>query len=253
MWKNIALIIIAVFMCHQSEAQISSGYMKRKYAQVGVYGGFGYYGNPHYAAGTNVQYTIAIGRKKQRVCVGGGIRFQSFFTKDRNYSTSSTELASLNRGGADTLFFSKIQNNTFNAYLTLQLHIKPGVDIFVNTDIGGLNFADRRKGAFVSYENNPDFNTSDPNFPVEYSTEPYAFNLNLYDESFGTIMTEVYGSFKITDLVGWRLGIQHYRNQYITVNEVPFSGKRFSQSQWMATLGITFDLRQHKLIFDEMR
>jgi len=253
MWKNIALVLIAVFMCSISEAQISRGYMKRKYSQAGLYGGFGYYGNAHYAIGTNVQYTIAIGRKKQRVCIGGGIRFQSFFTKDRNYETSSLELSELNRGGADTLFFKKIQNNTFNAYVTLQLHIKPGVDIYINSDIGGLNFADRRTGAYISYENNPDFNTGNPNFPVDYATEPYAFNLNIYDQSYGTIMSEIYGSFKINQLVGWRLGVQHYRNQYQTVQEVPFNGKRFSQSQWIATLGLTFDLRQHKMIYDEMR
>lgn len=240
-------------MCHQSEAQISRGYMKRKYSQVGAYGGFGYYGNAHYAFGTNIQYTVAIGRKKQHFCVGGGLRFQSFFTKDRFYSTSSVELAALNRGGADSLFFTKIQNNTLNAFLTLQFHIKPGVDIYINTDIGGINFGDRRTGAYVSYENNPDFNTSNPNFPVDYGTEPYAFNLNLYNQSYGTVMSEIYGSFKINELVGWRLGVQNYRNEYVTNIEVPFNGKRFSQSNWMATLGLTFDLRQHKIIYDEMR
>jgi len=253
MWKNIILVSIALLFFTQSEAQISRGYMKRKYAQVGVVGGVGYYGNAHYAFGTNIQYTMGIGRKKQRFNIGGGLRFQSFFTKDRNYKTASQELSELNRGGADTLFFKKIQNNTLNAYLTFQIHIKQGVDIYINTDIGGINFGDRRTGAFRSYESNPDFTTGNPRFPVDYSTEPYAFNLNIYDQSYGTIMSEIYGSFKINELIGWRLGVQHYRNEYVSVLEVPFSGKRFSQGNWLVNLGLTFDLRQHKILYDEMR
>lgn len=253
MWKNFALAFVALFMFSQAEAQIDRGYLKRKYAQVGVYGGFGYYGNAHYAVGTNIQYTLGVGRKKQRLNVGAGLRFQSFFTKDRYYKTSSTELAELNRGGADTIFFSKIQNNTMNAYVTVQIHIKPGVDIYFNTDIGGINFGDKRGGAYLSYENNPDFQTGNGQFPVDYNTEPYAFNLNLYDQSYGTIMSEVYGSFRLNDLLGWRLGVQYYRNEYVTIQEVPFSGKRFYQSNWIATLGLTFNIRQHKTIYDQMQ
>ncbi len=253
MWKNIALVTLMLFMFTQSEAQIDRGYLKRKYAQVGVYGGFGYYGNAHYAFGTNIQYTWGIGRKKQRSNIGAGLRVQSFFTKDRYYKTSSLELSDLNRGGADTMFFQKIQNNTLNAYITFQIHIKQGVDIYFNTDIGGINFGDRRAGAYISYENNPDFYTNNENFPVDYGTEPYAFNLNLYNQSYGTIMSEVYGSFRINQLVGWRLGVQMYRNEYVTIQEVPYNGKRFSQTNWMATLGITFDIRQHRTIYEDMR
>lgn len=253
MWKNIALVFVALFMFSQSEAQIDRGYLKRKYAEVGVYGGFGYYGNAHYAFGTNAQYTWGIGSGKQHLCIGGGLRMQSFFTKERYYKTSSLELAALNRGGADSLYFNKIQNNTLNAYFTIQIHIKQGADIYINTDIGGINFADQRVGNYVSYENNPDFQTDIPGFPVEYNTEPYAFNLNLYNQSYGTIMTEVYGSFRINEVLGWRLGVQYYRNEYVADNEVPFNGKRFSQSNFIATAGITFNVRQHQTIYDDLR
>lgn len=253
MWKNIALVFIALFMVSKVDAQIDKGYQKRRYAQAGLYGGFGYYGNAHYAAAATVQYTMGIGRKKQRFNVGAGLRFQSFFTKDRNYASSSQELNALNRGGADTMFFSKIQNNTLNAYITFQIHIKPGVDIYFNTDIGGINFADQRTGAYLSYENNPDFSTGIPNFPVDYNTEPYAFNLNIYDRSYGTIMSEVYGSFRLNDVLNWRLGVQYYQNQYVTVQEVPYVGTGFAQANWMATLGIAFNLRQHRTIYDIMQ
>lgn len=253
MWKNIAVVFLMMFMCVGANAQVNKNHLKRKYAEVGTYGGVGYYGNAHYAFGVNMQYTWGIGSKKQHSNIGAGVRMQSFFTKDRYYKTSSVELAQLNRGGADTLFFNKIQNNTLNIYLTFQIHIKRGADIYFNTDIGGINFGGRKNGNFVSYETNPDFFTGNPNFPVVYSTQPYAFNLNLANNSYGTIMSEVYGSFSITELLGWRIGAQYYRNEYVTVQEVPYNGKRFSQNNWMATVGLTFNVRQHRTIYDDLR
>jgi hypothetical protein len=253
MWKKLALVFVAVFMFSQLDAQIKRGYVKRKYAELGAYGGFGYYGNAHYAGGVDISYTWGLGSKKQRSNLGAGLRMNSFFTQDRYYKTSSLELAALNRGGADSLFFKTIQTNTLNIFVTFQFHIKQGVDIYFNTDIGGINFGDGREAAYLSYENNPDFNTSIDRFPVDYYTEPYAFNLNMYNQSYGTIMSELYGSFRINELMGWRLGLMYYRNEYVTIRDVPMNGKRFSQSNWMGTLGVTFNLRQHRTIYDDMR
>lgn len=237
---NRILIFLLLLACAMpSDAQYMRSKLKKRTAEAGVYGNLGYYGNPHWGAGANIQYLHGIGRKKQWLSIGMGLRANVFNTKKREYTTSSAKLTALNPGGADTLYMPEVQTNSLNAYLAIKVHIKRGVDVFFNWDIGGLNFGDSKDGYFRSYETNPGTINQ-----VKYKSEPYAFNLNtLGSDSYGTLMAEAYGSFKLNDQLLWRLGLNYLRNEYKIDRIVPMNGKRFYQNHWMVMTGIAVDIR----------
>ena len=242
MLKRLFIYTLLVMISFSSEAQNMRKALKKRTAEACVYGNLGYYGNPHWGAGANIHYLHGIGRKKQWLSVGVGLRANVFSTKKREYTTSSAKLTALNPGGADTLYMPEVQTNTLNAYLALKIHIKQGVDIFFNWDIGGLNFGDSKSGYFRSYETNPD-----PKNEIKYKSEPYAFNLNTGgSDSYGTLLGEAYGSFRLNDVLKWRLGFNYLRNEYKIDRNVPMNGKRFYQNHWMVMSGLAFDLRWKK-------
>lgn len=242
--RSLLLFLLLGWVWH-AEAQFDKGRIKHKLAEVCLVSNFGYYGNPHYGGGANIQYTWGLGRGRQIFNVGAGLRVNTFFTKRRFYQTSSNELVELNRGGADTIYFPKIQTNTLNAYFILQLHIKRGVDFFFTSDIGGINFGDKRKGYFRSYETYPE----PPG--IEVSTEPYAFNVNMYENnSYGSIMSEAYLSVLLSNFLRYRIGINYLRNEYKVNQPLPMNGNRFSQRHYMVMMGLAFNIRQQKTIYE---
>lgn len=242
MLKRLFILALLAFIALPSEAQYMRRKLKKRTAEACVYGNLGYYGNPHWGGGANIHYLHGIGRKKQWLSIGMGIRANVFNTKKREYTTSSAKLTALNPGGADSLYMAEVQTNSLNAYAAIKIHIKRGVDIFFNMDIGGLNFGDSKTGIFHSYETNPI-----PSTFVKYKSEPYAFNLNtLTSDSYGTLMGEAYGSFRLNQVLKWRLGFNFLRNEYKIDRNVPMNGKRFYQNHWMVMTGLGFDLRWKK-------
>jgi hypothetical protein len=236
--KRVLLLLLISIVSFNTDAQFMRRKLKKRTAEAAVYGSVGYYGNPHWSVGANIQYLHGIGRKKQTFSIGMGIRANVFNTEKREYTTSSQYLSSINPGGADTMYMPEVQTNSLNGYVALKIHIKQSVDIFINTDIGGINFGDAKKTYFRSYETAP--------LPpgVEYRTEPYAFNLNMFAwESYGSLMSEIYGSFRLNKVMYWRLGFNYFRNEYKVDQNIPMNGKRFSQNHWMVMSGLAFDVR----------
>ncbi|MBL7765972.1 MAG: hypothetical protein JNJ58_07770 [Chitinophagaceae bacterium] len=243
MLKRLLLLSLCSFFLLPAFGQNMRKKLKKRTAEACVYGNVGYYGNAHWSLGANIHYLHGIGRKKQTFSVGMGIRANMFNTKRREYTTSSRVMTALNPGGADTLYMPKVQTNTLNGYIALKIHIKQGVDVFFSTDIGGINFGDSKDGYFQSYETEP--------LPpgILYKSEPYAFNLHMpWTESYGTIMSEAYGSFRINDVLYWRLGFNYLRNEYKIDRNIPMNGKRFYQNHWMVMSGLCFDIRWHRTI-----
>jgi len=243
MFNRILLITISVLFALPSVGQNMRKKLKKRTSEACMYGNVGFYGNPHWSAGANIHYLHGIGRKRQTFSVGAGLRANVFNTKKRDYTTSSARLSSLNPGGADTLYMPEVQTNTLNAYIALKIHIKQGVDIFFTTDIGGVNFGDNKNGYFRSYE-------TDPIPPgVKYTSAPYAFNLNIpTGDAYDSILSEIYGSFRLNKVLNWRLGFNLFRNEYKIDRNIPMNGKRFYQNNWMVMSGLAFDLHWHKTL-----
>lgn len=244
MQKKLLLLILAIVSFYQSDAQYVRRIIKKRTAEACVLGSVGYYGNPHWAVGANIHYLHGIGRKKQWLSVGLGLRANVFQTKKRSYETSSYDLSALNVGGRDTVYMPEVQTNTLNAYAAIKIHIKRGVDIYFTTDIGGINFGDAKTGYFRSYETNP----VPPGLKVR--TEPYAFNSNgmYFFNSYGSLMSEMYGSFRLNNVLRWRLGFNYFRNEYKINMNLPMNGNRFSQNHWMVMTGLAFDIRWHRTV-----
>ncbi|HNF70836.1 MAG TPA: hypothetical protein PLP34_00385 [Chitinophagaceae bacterium] len=243
MAKHFGVLALILFCVYHSEAQQMRKVLKKRTAEAGVCGSIGYYGNAHWGAGANIHYLHGVGRKKQWFSIGCGLRAHVFGSKKREYTTSSAKLTALNPGGADTLYMPEVQTNTLNAYAAIKIHVKRGVDVFFNWDIGGVNFGDSKIGYFRSYETNPASLTGGN----KYKTEPYAFNLNMGgSDSYGTLVAEGYGSFRLNRQMNWRLGFNYLRNEYKIDRNVPMNGKRFYQNHWLVMSGISFDIRWKK-------
>lgn len=237
--KRLLVCALLLALGMPSEAQQMRKVLKKRTAEAGVCGSMGYYGNTHWGADANIQYLHGIGRKKQWLSVGLGLRAHVFGSKKREYTTSSAKLTALNPGGADTMYMPEVQTNSLNAYAAIKIHIKRGVDVFFNWDIGGVNFGDSKPGYFRSYETNPGKINE-----VKYKTEPYAFNLNTGNsDSYGTLVAEGYGSFRLNRQMNWRLGFNYLRNEYKVDRNVPMNGKRFYQNHWLVMTGLAFDIR----------
>lgn len=244
MLKKLILLSLILVNFTNSDAQNMRRILKKRTAEACVYGSLGYYGNPHWSVGANIHYLHGIGRKYQWLSIGGGVRANVFNTKKRQYSTSSYELSALNIGGADSVYMPEVQTNSLNIYFALKLHIKRGVDIFFTSDLAGINFGESKTGYFHSYETLP----IPPGVVVR--SEPYAFNFNGVglSDSYGSLMTEIYGSFRLNEVLKWRLGFNYFRNEYKLDRNIDMNGKRFSQSHWMAMTGLAFDIRWHKTV-----
>lgn len=238
--KRFLLIVCCVIAVVNTDAQRMRKILKKRTAEAAIYGNLGYYGNAHWGVGASLQYLHGVGRKKQFLNIGCGMRANVFFSEKRDYTTSSPVLTARNRGGSDTLYMPKVQTNTLNAYIAIKIHIKKGVDLHFNTDIGGINFGDSKDCYFRSYETNP--------LPpgVKYKSEPYAFNANLLNGSYGTLMSEMYGSFRLNEVLWWRLGLNYLRNEYKLETNIPMNGKRFYQNHWMVMSALAFDVRWQK-------
>ncbi len=248
MLKKLFLIALFFGFALPSQSQYMRKMIKRKTSEVGIVSNLGYYGNAHYGGGANILYTWGIGRaRSQRFNFGFGLRGNVFFTKKRYYETASLELIALNPGGADSMYFEKVQTSTLNGYFVFHFNIKPGADLFFTTDLGGVNFGGTKDGYFKSYEQIL------PTTTVTYNTEPYAFNVttgNPFKHGFGTLMSEAYGSFRLGNFVRWRIGVNMLRNEYQVDRNVPYNGKRFSQTHFMFMTGIGLNIRQNRYQID---
>jgi hypothetical protein len=241
MIKQVCSLLICMLLVTAVNAQRMNvrKLLKKRTAETSVYGGLGFYGNAHWVVGTSIHYLHGVGLKKQWLSVGTGLRINVFNSEKREYTTSSRRLTALNFGGADSMYMPKVQTNTINAYIAMKIHIKRGVDVFFTTDIGGVNFADSKDGYFHSYET-----ARTPSPGIKYKTEPYAFNVSIpWSESYGTLASEMYGSFRLNHILWWRLGFQYLRNEYKVDRNIPMNGKRFYQNHWMVTTGLTIDIR----------
>lgn len=247
MFKRLLVLAVLLFVVFESDAQYTRKRLKKRTAETSLWGAVGYYGNPHWAVGTNIHYLHGVGRKKQWFSFGCGLRAMAFSTKKRQYQTSSNALYQLNLGGADSMYMDKVQTNTLNAYFAIKIHIKRGVDAIFTTDLGGINFGDSKNGYFHSYETEP--------LPpgIKYKTEPYAFNAFLPKlGAYGSLMSEAYGSFKLSNVLIWRLGFQFFRNEYKVDRDIPLNGRRFYQDHWMAMTALAFDIRWKRNLIQAM-
>jgi len=184
--------------------------------------------------------------KKQRIVVGGGVRFTSYLGKNQYYITAPAELTSGDTGpgvifkenieaNIDTFLIKTAQVNSLNLLITLGYNISPKLLLRFNIDIIGFSFGKSANGNYINGSQG-----------AMESSDPSPFNLLLVsDNDKGSLNSEFFGRYLLTDRWGLKAGAQFHFTEYTTDTEVqqqPEPNDRFRNKSLMFMIGVSYKL-----------
>jgi hypothetical protein len=245
--KKLILSIIISLTAFSSHGQLKLKRMVvRKTAEAALMLNGGLYNTSARGIGANIHYMWGIGRQKQRLNVGLGIREYSFWAQKREYETSSADYYKFLQNGTDSIYFDKMQSNILNGYLALQFHIKRGIELGANIDLGGVTFGGTKEGFFHSYE-------LTQTAKKKVAVNPFGFNVNSYGANgfgYGSTFNQLYLQFRGGQIMRYRLGLDYFRNEVITRVPVVGNGTRFKNNSLLVMGAIVWNIRHNKSKYD---
>lgn len=186
-----------------------------------------------------------IGKKKQKLKLGYGVRFTNFTGSDQNYTTAPAKIVKDVSGPAalvrpvkpeniDTLFFTKAQVNAINTSFHIQYSFTNRLDVGFNIDLIGFSFG-RSRAATLQSTDRPN------NLSTMQEARPTSFNILLGAENdIGTLNSEFYGKYWVTKRLAVKLGFSHLFTEYTSKNTLPMDNDRFRNISNLILLGVSF-------------
>ena len=191
-----------------------------------------------------------IGKKQQRLKIGYGVRFTTFVAANKYYTTAPAKFTSTRQdigtifsetidANIDTITTATAWVNSVNAAIYLQYSITKKFELGVNIDVVGFSFGPRKKFNVISSVYDRD------QAPVQQAS-PTSFNLLLTsDNDIGSLNSEFYLRYRVSDKVSVRAGYAFLFSEYRTRNDLSFDdgrivNDRFRYKAPMAMIGITF-------------
>jgi hypothetical protein len=191
-------------------------------------------------------HLAGIGKGKKLLRIGYGIRFTSYFGKDRSFITAPARLTSRQTGpqvlfsktyneSLDTVTFSAAQINSLNATLNVEYSIHPAFQIGFNIDAIGVSFGKRQTGKLQS--------TLRPGtLSEEQTAKPTGFNLLLVsDNDLGSLNSEFILRYWFAEKLAIKAGFCFLFAEYQTDNKLIFNNDRFRNKASLALLGISYN------------
>ena len=184
--------------------------------------------------------------KKQRIVIGGGIRFTSYLGKNQYYITAPAELTSGSTGpgvifkenieaNIDSFLIKTAQVNSLNLLITLGYNVNPKLLLRFNIDLIGFSFGSGVTGNYINGSQG-----------AMVSSDPSPFNLLLVsDNDKGSLNSEFFGRYFINDKWGIKAGAQFHFTEYTTdsyVQQYPEPNDRFRNKSLMFMLGVSLKL-----------
>jgi|GEM_PF-333719 len=219
---------------------------KKNYRYNNYFEVVGMVGDNNFGGHASWSHLHGLGKKKKRLKIGYGVRITTYFGFDRNYVTAPARLTSGVTGpmvafsdniteNFDTVFFSRPQTNSINAFIMIQYTFLNRWDIGLNLDLFGISFGTKKIGQYVSSKNSPG------EFNVAQDAYPTGFNLFLTsDNNIGNLTSEVYIRFWITNQWAVKGAFLYANTEYTTVNALRLENDRFRNKMIMGSLGVTF-------------
>lgn len=183
--------------------------------------------------------------KSKKFKVGYGIRYTGYSGKDQNYITAPAKLTSgktgpqvlfaeINPANYDTLFMAKAQHNSINLSINLQYTLFKKFEVGFNIDAVGFTFGAEQTGKFIS-------SARPATIGEKQLAKPTAFNaLLISDNDIGTLNSEMYGRYWLTDKIGLKAGFSFLFTEYTTNNKLVLDNDRWRNKSLMAMIGITY-------------
>ncbi len=185
--------------------------------------------------------------KANRFKIGWGVRLTSFTAKDRDYVTAPARLTSGEVGpqvlfvenilsNFDTLKFARSQTNALNLVIHLGYAFRK-VDVGFNIDAIGITFGKTQTGTFIAESTGSSFHNT------QQSAKPTTFNLLLVsDNDLGSLNSELYARYWLSEKVGLRLGGSFQFVEYTASQKLTFENDRFRNKILMPFIGVSFKL-----------
>ena len=192
-----------------------------------------------------------IGKKKQNLQIGYGLRFTNFIAANKYFTTAPSKYTS-DVQGIGTIFSETIDENidtittataltfSLNLVLYIQYTLTSKIDIGCNIDVVGFSFGPSKSFNVISsiYDAGQE--------PVQRAS-PTAFNLLLTsDNDIGSLNSEFYARYKFNSKFSIRVGYAFLFSEYQTDNSLSFDDGRIVNDRYrykasMGFVGVTFN------------
>jgi hypothetical protein len=180
-----------------------------------------------------------IGKKKQRFKIGYGIRYSLFYgySAGKFYTTAPSRYTSSVQGpttifsetfeeNIDSVALANPQVNSLNISIHIQYTILKKVDLGFNIDAVGLSFGSAQNASVIS-------SVYDPGQPYAIEAKPTKFNLLLTsDNDIGSLNSEFYLRYWLTNHIGIRAGYTFFFSEYTTVTPLNFDSGRIQNDRF---------------------
>ena len=199
---------------------------KTKYIEVG-----GAFGSSNGSINLSGQKDWYVG-KKDRIIIGTGLRFTSFFGNDITFTTAPAKL-SIEPKSVDSLFAPKPALYSLNLMINLGYKISDKIEVGFNIDALGLSFGPEGSPTFISNKKS-----------TVTKAKPTSPNVLLVgDNDRGSLNSHFYGRYKLNEKIGLNVAYQFLFNELTTatkIQTVPEANDRFRVKSSQIYVGLSY-------------
>ncbi len=191
-----------------------------------------------------------IGKKKQRLKIGYGLRFTSFIAANEYYTTAPAKYTSPVQSigtifsetidkNIDTITTATAATNSLNLAIYIQYQIAKRFSVGLNVDAIGFSFGSEQTFNIIS-------SSFDPNQAPVQKGSPTRFNFLLTsDNDIGSLNSEFYLQYWLSQKIGIRLGYTFLFSEYRTDQKLSFNdgdivNDRYRHKAGMALVAVTY-------------
>jgi hypothetical protein len=190
------------------------------------YGGHAWLSNMHFLGA------------KRKIGIGYGIRWNSYFGTDQNFTSAPPEFAG-KEDKEGTLTVANAQIHSLNLAIFLQYNITSKLEAGFNIDAIGFSFGGEQASAFAP----PGTGTSST---AAYLAKPTSTNLLLIGANdTGSLYSEFFAKYKVSDRLAIKAAFSYYFLEYTTNTPIAANDNndRFRNSASMVGLGVSYTIK----------
>jgi long-subunit fatty acid transport protein len=226
MKKYILLAFVITFTTNIATAQKIDNPKTQQLADLS----FGF-GNKQGSVVAGYFYNWNLG-KSRKFFIGTGARFNTFYGTGINFTSAPSSLAG-DKLKEDTLFAAKPNIFSFNLLINLGYNITPKLQAGFSIDAIGASFGAEGTPVFISN-----------GIGTSTKAKPTGFNILLVgNNDKGSLNSEFYARYKITDKFGVKLAYQYLFNELTSTTKVqttPEANDRFRSKARLINVGFSY-------------
>ena len=185
--------------------------------------------------------------KQQKIQIGVGGRITGYLGANQYYLTAPAKLTSGKTGPSvfftenieaniDTFLITKPHVFAINALINLGYKVTQKITVGFNIDAIGFSFGGEKRGNYINGSQGQNA-----------TSKPTGFNLLLIsDNDLGSLNSEFYGKYQLTEKLALKAGFQFLFTEYTTdieVQQFPEPNDRFRNKSSMFTAGVSFNVK----------